>query len=97
MTKKNSRPRNLSAQEQQLIKRLREHPDWRERFENILEISANAAGPVKSADEVEGLLIEELRHLGNTTMGNWALSAEQHLGGQFKQMEASARVRKKKR
>lgn len=97
MTKKSSQPKKLSAQELQLIERLREHPDLMERFQNILEISANAEGPVKSADEVEGLLIEEMRRLGNTTMGDWAVSAEKRMGEQLKQTEASARVRKKKR
>jgi|ERR1700731_101961 hypothetical protein len=97
MTKKNSQPGNLSAQELQLIERLREHPELMERFQSILEISANADGPVKSADEVEGLLIEEMRRLGNTTMGDWALSAEKRLGEQLEQRDASARVRKKKR
>ena len=97
MTKKNSQRGKLSAQELQLIERLREHPDLMERFQNILEISANAEGLVKSADEVEGLLIEEIRRLGNATMGDWAVSAEKRLGEQLKQTEASARVRKKKR
>lgn len=97
MTKKNSQPGNLSAQELQLIERLREHPELMERFQSILEISANADGPVKSAHEVEGLLIEEMRRLGNTTMGDWAVSAEKRLGEQLEQRDASARVRKKKR
>lgn len=97
MTKKNSRAGKLSAQELQLIERLREHPDLMERFQTILEISAAAEGPVKSADEVEGLLIEEMRRLGNATMGDWAASAEKRLGEQLEQKEASARVRKKKR
>jgi hypothetical protein len=94
MTKKNTQ---LSAQELQLIERLREHPDLMERFQSILEISANTDGPVKSADEVEGLLIEELRRLGNTTMGSWAVSAEKRLGEQLERKDASARARKKKR
>jgi hypothetical protein len=97
MTKKNSRPTKLSTQELQLIQRLREHPDLMERFQSILEISANAQGPVKSADEVEGLLIQEMRRLGNTTMGDWALSAEKRLAEQLEQKDPSARVRKKKR
>jgi len=97
MTKKNSQPAKLSAQELQLIERLREHPDLMERFQNILEISANAEGRVKSADEVEGLLIEEMRRLGNTTMGSWAASAEKRLAEQLGQKDASACVRKKKR
>ena len=94
MTKKNS---HLSAQEQQLIQRLREHPELMERFQSILKISANTEGPLKSADEVEALLIEEMRRLGNTTMGDWAASAEQRLGDQLEQKDGSAHVRKKKR
>ena len=94
MTKKNSQ---LSAQEEQLIQRLREHPELMERFQSILEISASADGPIKSADEVESLLIEEMRRLGHTTMGEWATCAERRLGEQLEQKDASARARKKKR
>ena len=94
MTKKKS---HLSAQEEQLIQRLREHPELMERFQSILEISATAEGPIKSADEVEALLIEEMRRLGNTTMSDWAASAEQRLGDQLVQKDASAGVCKKKR
>ena len=97
MTKTNSRLPKLNPQEVQLIEQLREHPDLKERFQIILEIAANSTGPLKSADEVEGLLIAELRRLGNTTMGSWAGRAEQRLAGQLKQQDASARVRKKKR
>ena len=93
MTKKNSQ---LSAQEQQLIQRLREHPELMERFQSILELSSTQ-GPLKSADEVEALLIEEMRRLGNTTMGDWATSAERRLGEQLEQKDTTARVRKKKR
>ena len=96
MTKKNRRLGTLSAQELQLIERLREHPDLMERFQSILQISANADGPVRSADEVEGLLIEEMRRLGNATMGDWASSAEKRLAEQLEQKDASARARKKK-
>jgi len=93
MTKKNSQ---LRAQEQQLIQRLREHPELMERFQSILELSSTQ-GPLKSADEVEALLIEEMRRLGNTTMGDWATSAERRLGEQLEQKDTTARVRKKKR
>jgi len=92
MTKKNSQ---LNAQELQLIERLREHPELMERFQSILEISANADGPVKRADEVEGLLIEKMRRLGNTTMGSWEASAEKRLRQQLEQKDASATDRKK--
>src|SRR5438094_8529686 len=96
MTKKNPQPTKLSPQEEQLIERLREHPELMERFRTILEITASADGPLKRADEVEGLLIEEMRRLGNTTMGSWAARAERRLAEQLKQKDASASERKKK-
>jgi len=95
MTQKSKHLGTLSAPELQMIERLREHPELMERFQSILEISANADGPVKSADEVEGLLIEEMRLLGNVTMGDWASSAEKRLAGQLEQKDATARARKK--
>jgi hypothetical protein len=94
MTKKNS---HLNAQEEQLIQRLRQHPELMERVQSILEISANTEGPIKSADEVEALLIEEMRRLGNATMRDWAAGAEKRLGDQLEQKDTSAGVRKKKR
>ena len=97
MTKNDSSPPKLSAQELQLIEQLREHPLLLERFQAILAITANAEGALKSADEVEGLLIEETRRLGNTTMGSWATRAEQRLAEQLEQKDDSAGVRKKKR
>jgi hypothetical protein len=97
MTKKNPLGTELSAVEVKLIEQLREHPELMERFRTILEITANADGPVKRADEVEDLLIEEMRRLGNTTMESWANRAEKTLGEQLKQKDSSAGVRKKKR
>ena len=97
MTKKSEHPGVLSPQELQLIERLREHPELMERFQSILELSANADGPVKSADEVEGLLIDQMRRLGKATMEDWATSAEKRLAGQLEQKDPTARARKKKR
>lgn len=97
MTKQKSPPGPLSPQEAQLIEQLRDHPELMERFQTILQISSNAEGPLKSADEVEALLIAELRRLGNSTMGSWAAQAEERLGKQFKAAHPSARARKKKR
>lgn len=94
MTKK---PTALSGQEQQLIQRLREHPELRERFQRVLEICADPEGPIQRADEVEALLIEELRRLGNTALSSWAGRVESRLAEQLQQSEASVRARKKKR
>jgi hypothetical protein len=96
MAKKSTSALKINALEKQLIEQLREHPDLLERFQTILEITANTDGPVKRADEVEGLLIEAMRRLGHTTMGSWAVGAEKRLAEQLKQRDASARVRKKR-
>lgn len=94
---KHSEQPKLSAPELQWIKQLRERPELMEPFEMILAITAAATGPLKSADEVEGLLIQELRRLGNPAMGSWAAQAEQVLVERLKEQDASARVLKKKR
>jgi phosphoribosyl-dephospho-CoA transferase len=96
---KNKRPQSskLNEAELRLIHQLRKHPELMERFRSILEITANAEGPIKKADEIEALLIEEMRRLGNTTMQSWASRVEQTLGEQLKQKDASAEVCKKKR
>jgi len=86
----------LSSAELQLIQQLRQHPELLERFQNILEISGKADEPVKRADEIEALLIEEMRRLGKASMESWASRAEKTLGEQLKQKEPSAAVRKKK-
>jgi len=97
MKDKHPHPSDLTPAELHLIERLREHPELIQRFEHILEITANPAGTVKRADEIESLLIEEMRRLGNAAMGSWASQAERTLAEQLKQKEASAVVRKKKR
>ena len=96
MKKKHPHQTELSPAEQQLIQQLREYPELMERFQTILEITANAGGPIKKADEVEALLIEAMRRLGNATMASWASRAERTLGEQLQQKDPSAVVRKKK-
>ena len=95
MTNEHPEKSTLSPQELRLIEQLREHPELMARFESILDIT-KSEGVVKRADEIEGLLIEELRRLGNTTMGSWAAKVEGKLGEQLKQKDRSSKVRKKK-
>lgn len=97
MKHKRSHPPTLNQAELQLIEQLRKHPELFERVRSILEITASTEGTVKKADEVEALLIEEMRRLGQATMETWAGKAEQTLGAELKQKNASASVRKKKR
>jgi len=83
--------------EKQFIQRLRRQPQLWARFQSILELTRNAAGPLKTADQIEELLIQELRALGNTSMNDFATQAEARVGAELKGREATVRSRKKKR
>lgn len=74
------KPVELTAKELEHITRLRQRPDLMERFASILDLSDAGQGALKTADEVEALLIEEVRKLGNATMTEWATSAESRVG-----------------
>jgi len=86
-----------NADEKRFLERLRQHPELLARFESILELAHSPEGPLKTADEVEELLIEELRQLGNTSMNQWAVRAEQRVGDDLKAQDQTVRSRKKKR
>ncbi len=81
----------------QLIEQLRQNPEIMARVQSILDITRNAEGPLKSADEVEGLLIQEMRRLGKTTMNQWAAQAEERVVQELKEQDPTIRSRKKKR
>src|SRR5206468_10645144 len=97
MTKKKAVPSQLSSQEMQLIEQLRQNPEIMARVQSILDITRNAEGPLKSADEVEGLLIQEMRRLGKTTMNQWAAQAEERVVQELNEQDPTIRSRKKKR
>jgi hypothetical protein len=97
MKSKNVSPIPASQSEAQLLERLRQHPEMMERVQSILDIAYDAEGPLKSADQVEELLIQEMRRLGNSTMHQWATQAEQRVTRELKAQDATVRSRKKKR
>src|ERR1039458_2761463 len=85
----------FSRTEIQLIEQLREQPEMMERLRSILELTGKAEGPLKTADEVEELLIQELRRLGNTTLCQWATQAEARVSDELKGQDPTLRSRKK--
>jgi hypothetical protein len=87
----------LSQAEINLIEQLRKHPQMMERVQGILAIANDTQGPVKTADQVEELLIEEMRKLGNSTMNNWAQGAHERVALELKAKDPTVRCRKKKR
>jgi len=96
MEEKNRAPQNFSQSEINLIKRLRQQPKMMERVQRILEIANSTEGPLKTADEIEELLVEEMRRLGNETMTEWATEAEKRVGQELKQQDPTVLKRKKK-
>jgi hypothetical protein len=97
MREKSTVPNKLSVQEKQLVEQLRQHPEIMARFQSILDITGNADGPLKSADEVEELLIQEMRRLGNSSMNRWAAQAQERVSREIQEQDPSLRSRKKKR
>lgn len=95
MLKKRTVTKPLAAEELQLIEQLREHPELLARFQSILGITRNEGTALKTADEVEGLLIEEMRRLGHTGMSQWAVRAEERVSQELKSQQPQVRSRKK--
>jgi hypothetical protein len=87
----------FTASETQLIQRLRQHPEMFARLQGILELARADDGPLKTADEIEALLIQELRQLGRTTMHQWAAQAETRVSAELQAQDATVRGLKKKR
>jgi len=89
--------REFNLAEARFMESLRGHPELLARFQSVLDLTGDAQGPLKTADEVEALLIQELRQLGNSSMNHWATQAEERVSEELKGQDASVRSRKKKR
>jgi hypothetical protein len=96
MKHKNEGDYELSPAEVQLMQQLRDHPEMLERLRSILDLTRNADGPLKTADEVEELLILELRRLGHTSMTQWAKQAEARVSDELTRQDPTLRSRKRK-
>lgn len=94
MRDKHKKATKLSAQERRLIEKMRQQPEMTERIEAIFD-TAYSSG--KTADEIEEMLIDGIRQLGQTTMQSWAIRTEHKFADEFKQKDRSATVAKKKR
>lgn len=78
---------------------LRERPELLAQFESILGIAADGGpdAPFRTADEVEALVIEALRKLGQQTMTQWAHEAQARAVADCKKEHPGARLKKKAR
>jgi HD-like signal output (HDOD) protein len=89
-----SNKNQISATEKKLIEGLRRHPALAERMQAIIELSDK--GEI-SADQIEDLLVEEVRRLGSSAMESWAATAEEQAAREFKEQNPDCRYGKKKR
>jgi hypothetical protein len=69
-----------------------------ERMLSILKIADEPveSGKIRSADEIESLIFEELRLLGNETVSTWAGSVDESISAAFKAENPRAQLREKK-
>lgn len=90
-----TQPRVLSAIHDGLLN----NPELASRIESIIRLSnePDESGRIRSADEVESLLIEEVRRLGNESLSQWAEKADRKLGKDLKKADPNVQMREKKR
>ena len=65
------------------------------RVQSLIAIVRNAEGPLQTADAVEELLVDEMRRLGNVTLRQWAIQAEERVSTELKRQDPTVRSRKK--
>jgi len=90
---------SFTQQQRHLLKGFETQPELMKRFLSILALAdePNADGTIRSADEVEDLLIEQTRLLGKETLESWAGGVEVTLAQQAKASDRSLQMREKKR
>jgi hypothetical protein len=96
MEDKTRAKRDLSQKEIDLIGQLRRKPLIMARLQEILAVANASDGPLKTADQVEEMLIQEMRKLGNATMTEWANQAQQRVGQELQDKHPAVLKRKKK-
>lgn len=88
----------LTAEQRLLLEGLESHPKLMSRFLSILSLAEepDVNGTVRSADEVEAILIDQVRKLGQESMESWASKVDAMLGEQSRQEDPSVQLREKK-
>ena len=80
---------------QEVVRRLEHNPELLARFETILDLSQS--DELKTVDEIESVLIEEVRKLGGETLESWASRREEQLAQKLREENEKVRLREKKR
>jgi hypothetical protein len=87
------------ARLKKFVEELKGRPELFAQFESILGLASAGEGdaPWRTADEVEALLVEEVRKLGQQTMQQWAQGAQARALADCRAEHPKARVKKKSR
>lgn len=80
---------------EKFLKKLKNHPDLEERFNEILDIAENASGEPITADQAEEKAIEALKKLGVEVLQGWAKSQHDQQLDQFAKNGKSIKKTKK--
>jgi len=80
----NTTPIEPTAEEAKLLQKLRSNPIMAEKFSLIMERFEQEIVHGGDANEAEMMVIEELRTLGETMLGQWAEKAQTHAVDQAK-------------
>ena len=75
--------------DEDMVKRLNQHPELRERVAALLLAVQDEGGDLKRADEAEQRLSEELRRMGQEAMQAWA---QQQVDSTEREMRAGGRA-----
>ena len=83
---------------EQLISGLADKPELAHRLLKLVKLAnePTEAGKVRSAHEVECLLVQEVRKLGNETLASWAQGVDLKLGKELKAQSGRTQMREKK-
>jgi len=82
--------------DQQLLEALNRHPQLKERIMAIVRLAGGQEGAPCTADEIETLLIAEVRQLGRETMGEWAQAQARRVVSEVGQQHPQSYRSKKK-
>ena len=91
-------PMLSTAEQRLLLEGLESHPKLMSRFLSILSLAEEpgADGTSRSADEVEAILIDQMRKLGQESMESWAGKVNATLAEQTRHEDPSVQLREKK-
>jgi hypothetical protein len=62
----------LPPEDARLLTRLNRHPQLRGRIERLVDLVEDVGDDLRTADDAERRVIEEVRRLGQEVLGNWA-------------------------